>query len=280
MFLGSSRPSTLCAHERRRDFHCFRRPDFGRAWLQLGCRPPWRQPGSPSWVETRLLRLLWIRCPKVVSTSVDVGSIVSWCETNEATTNSPFTHLRNRRTMHHRVFTAMLHKTSPAPTSCWRLETAALPFPALLSQRGLLGQEARIMCGVVKHQTEIVATAAFAAALRQQELEVGLAQKSEASSVQSPDDREVTVPIEDQILEAYDTCPAIGTVLESVLRGMHQVDLGCIPRSDVPLLTSVLGDSTPGRCAGTFGTTGTMSPRRSPEVRCDCPGVCCGWRYS
>ena len=99
---------------------------------------------------------------------------------DEATTNSPFTHLRIQGKIHQRV-AAMLHDTSPAPIPFWLLEIHALPFRALLSQRG---RAARIVRGVVKHQTDI---------LRQQELEVGLAQKSEADLVQSHAKKSVNV---------------------------------------------------------------------------------------
>ena len=43
---------------------------------------------------------------------------------------------------------------------------------------------ARIMCGVIKRQSEINAGAARADASRQQELELGMAQRSEANAAQ------------------------------------------------------------------------------------------------
>ena len=49
---------------------------------------------------------------------------------------------------------------------------------------GAFGHAARIMCGAVKRQSEIDAAAARADSLRQQELELGLAQKCEADRAQ------------------------------------------------------------------------------------------------
>ena len=100
--------------------------------------------------------------------------------------------------------------------SSWRLDDDAVLSPAQLSQGGLLGPAARTMCGVVRRQSEIDASAASAEAeaWRQQELE----RKSETDASQSQakkekfatvadqsNDQEVAELTQGQILEAYDT---------------------------------------------------------------------------
>ena len=65
--------------------------------------------------------------PEVVSTYVDVSSIASWCEMDEASTNSLFKHLGIRRDMHPRVLATMPQETLTAQISSWRLENDALP---------------------------------------------------------------------------------------------------------------------------------------------------------
>ena len=98
--------------------------------------------------------------PEVGSTFVDTSPVVSWCEMDEATTNS--THLEIRDMP--RGLAAMLRETF-THVSSRRLETNALPSPALSSQgRGVSVHAARIMCG---------------------ELELGLAQDSESDVLQS-----------------------------------------------------------------------------------------------
>ena len=199
MFLGSSRPSAFCVHERRRDFQWFRPARF---WT---CLVAIRLPTNLAATWESIVGRDWVAPPfmdpvsEVVSTSVSVSSIVSWCETDEATTNSPFTHLRNRRTMHHRVLAAMPHKTSPAPTSCWRLETTALLFPALLSQRGLLGQEAR--CRQTSDRNRCFCSSFRCVAPTRTGSWTGAEVRGRLCAV----DHEVTAPIEAKILEAYDT---------------------------------------------------------------------------
>ena len=163
-----------------------------------GCRAQTESPSCPSFMDPS---------PEVVSTFVDVSSIASWCEMDEATTNSLFKHLGIRRDMHPRVLAAMLQETLTVYISSWRLENDDLPSPTQMSQGVLLGHAARIMCGVAR-----------ADSLRQQELELGIAQKSEAYTAQcgakkvkistvadQSNNQEVFELTEDQILEAYDT---------------------------------------------------------------------------
>ena len=192
----------------------------------------------------------------------------------------PFTRLRNRRTMHHRVLAAMLQKTSPKPTSCWRLEAIALPFPALLSQRGLFGAGGahHVRCRQTSDRNRCYCSSCSCVAPTRTGSWTGAEVRGRFCAIarRSRGDRTDRRPDPGSLRHF----PAIRTILESVLRGMHQVDPECIPRCDVPLLTSVLRDPAPGRCAGTFGTTGTIVARRSREVRSDCPGVFCGWRCS
>ena len=90
---------------------------------------------------------------------------------DEASTNSLFKHLGIRREVHPRVLAAMPQETLTAYISFWRLEKNALLSPAEMSQ-GVLGHAARIMCGVVKRQSEIDAVAARTDALRQQRLKL------------------------------------------------------------------------------------------------------------
>ena len=149
---------------------------------------------------------------------------------------------------------AMPLETWTAHIYSWRLDSDALLSLAQMSQGGLLVRAARIMCGVVKRQSEIDAAAARADVLCQQELELGLAQKSEAQSgakkvkistfADQSNDQEVTELIEDQILEAFtifkgsgwcsqplgnqSSCMGLGTskpgkILEGVSCGMHML---------------------------------------------------------
>ena len=87
--------------------------------------------------------------PDVASTFVDVNSNVTWCEMDEATTNSLFKHLGLRREMHPRVLAAMPQESLTAHISSWRLENDALPSPAQVSQEGLLGHAARAVSSSV-----------------------------------------------------------------------------------------------------------------------------------
>ena len=78
------------------------------------------------------------------------------------------------------LLAAMPQEALTAHISSWRLENDALPSLAQMSHGELLEHAARIMCGVIKRQSEIDAAAARADALRQQELELGKAQRSKA----------------------------------------------------------------------------------------------------
>ena len=95
----------------------------------------------------------------------------------------------------------MPQETLTAHVSSWRLENDALPSPAHLSQGQLMEHAARIID-----------------ASRQQELELGKVQRSEANAAQpgvkkvkistvadQSNHQEMTELTEDQILKAYDT---------------------------------------------------------------------------
>ena len=140
--------------------------------------------------------------PEVVSMFVDVSSMAARCDMDAITTVSLLSHLGIRPEMHPRVLAALPQEALATRISSWRQDDDAALSPA------------RILCGVVRRQSEIdaIAASAEAEAWRQHELE----RKSETDASQSQakkvkiatmadqsNDQEVAESTQEQILEAY-----------------------------------------------------------------------------
>ena len=99
----------------------------------LGCR---EQPGSLRLFAFEPDQVAMDPSPEVVSMFVDVSSIAAWCDMDEVTTVSLFSHLGIRPDMHPRVLAAIPQESLATRISFWRLDDDAAPSPAQLSQGG------------------------------------------------------------------------------------------------------------------------------------------------